>query len=177
MVDMQTLPFESSSINAILLHHTLDIYEHPHQLLREVERVLVPGGRLTLIGFNPWSLWGIASRFLRVVSLLIPSSWVDCCGQYWFWESRYLSKLRLKDWLQLLNFEIDEQLTFSSSVVPEVNKRFCRHFGPLYLLSGVKRANCMTPIKPRWRVPSKRFGAVAISLTTVRQTASTNHSQ
>lgn len=51
------LPVASDSVDVVLLLHTLDFYPDPHQTLREVERVLIPEGRLIVVGFNPWSLW------------------------------------------------------------------------------------------------------------------------
>ena len=33
----------------------------PHGILREVDRVMMPEGRLVIVGFNPWSLWGLRS--------------------------------------------------------------------------------------------------------------------
>ena len=178
-VDMQTLPFESASINAMLLHHTLDIYEHPHQLLREVERVLVPGGRLILVGFNPWSLWGLTSFVLRILSPWMSLNWLQRFSQYLPWESGHLSKSRLKDWLQLLNFEVDDQqmLTLTTCVTPSPINQLCKYFGVTYMLSGVKLGTCLTPIKPRWAASASRFGAVGINLTPARSSASVSTTQ
>lgn len=176
MVDVHALPFESESINAILLHHTLDIYENPHQLLREVERVLVPGGRLILIGFNPWSWWGITRRFLRLIAPLMPSSLVQQCCHYWPLQSRYLSRFRLRDWLQLLNFDTEDgyQLTFNCAVVKapfwnESLNRFCEQFASTYMLSGVKRVSCITPIKLQWRGIDNRFSVAPITMTRIQR--------
>ncbi len=167
MVDMQILPFESASINAILLHHTLDVYEHPHQFLREVDRVLVPGGRLILVGFNPWSLWGLAGRALQMATPWLPLSWRQICSRHLPWNMRYLSAMRLKDWLQLLNFEVDDHqiLILNSWFMTWPFNRLFRHLGAVYVLSGVKRSSCLTPIRSRWSVPANRFGGVSIPLT------------
>ncbi len=175
MVDMQTLPFESASINAILLHHTLDVYEHPHQFLREVDRVLVPGGRLILVGFNPWSLWGGAGRALQMASPWLPLSWRQICSRHLPWNMRYLTAMRLKDWLQLLNFEVDDHqiLMLNSCFMAWPFNRFFRQLGAVYVLSGVKRSSCLTPIRPRWSVPANRFSGVSLPLTPATQISST----
>ena len=39
------LPFATQSIDLMLLPHVLEFAEDPHQVLREVERVLIPEGR------------------------------------------------------------------------------------------------------------------------------------
>jgi hypothetical protein len=36
----------------------MEFAAEPHQMLREVERVLIPEGRLIVTGFNQTSLWG-----------------------------------------------------------------------------------------------------------------------
>ena len=48
----EALPFENDSIDLIVLPHSLDIADDPHQVLREVERCLVPDGYVIIIGFN-----------------------------------------------------------------------------------------------------------------------------
>jgi ubiquinone/menaquinone biosynthesis C-methylase UbiE len=53
----------------VVLPHTLEFSADPHHVLREVERVLVPEGRVVISGFNPASLWGLRqgrSRFWGV---------------------------------------------------------------------------------------------------------------
>ena len=48
-----------------MLPHVLEFDANPHQILREVERVLVPEGSVVVTGFNPYSLWGARRRFAR----------------------------------------------------------------------------------------------------------------
>ena len=76
----------------------------PHLTLREVERVLVPDGRLVITGFNPASVWGLRQRaslakrsmgFGKDKALFLPDPG-DFIG-YW----------RLRDWLRLLGFELE----------------------------------------------------------------------
>ncbi|MBT1649187.1 methyltransferase domain-containing protein, partial [Klebsiella pneumoniae] len=42
--DYDALPFEPSSLDLVVLPHTLELSRDPHHTLREVERVLVPEG-------------------------------------------------------------------------------------------------------------------------------------
>src|SRR5512140_2924758 len=42
-----------------------DFSEHPHQILREVQRVLMPEGHAVIVCFNPRSLWGLRRVFSR----------------------------------------------------------------------------------------------------------------
>ncbi|MFM8557801.1 MAG: class I SAM-dependent methyltransferase, partial [Betaproteobacteria bacterium] len=49
----EELPFASQSLDLVVLPHVLEMTSDPHQVLREVDRVLRPEGRLIVTGFNP----------------------------------------------------------------------------------------------------------------------------
>src|SRR5690606_11525641 len=57
--DNDELPFRDQSVDLVTLPHVVEFSDDPHQLLREVDRVLRPEGRVVLTGFNPISLWGV----------------------------------------------------------------------------------------------------------------------
>ncbi len=87
-----------------MLPHTLELARDPHQTLREVERVLVPEGRVVIVGFNPASLWGLRQGLGRVRlglglgkqrPLFLPAT------------GEFLGYRRLRDWLRLLSFEVE----------------------------------------------------------------------
>ena len=60
--DAHHLPLAGNSVDLVVLPHVLEFAADPHQILREVERVLVPEGQVLISGFNPFSLWGIKRR-------------------------------------------------------------------------------------------------------------------
>ena len=60
--DFDALPFDSQSLDLVVLPHALELARDPHLTLREVERVLMPEGRVVIIGFNPASLWGMRQQ-------------------------------------------------------------------------------------------------------------------
>src|SRR5690606_8063677 len=62
VAEPENLPFGTQSIDLLVLPHGLECAPNPHQVLREIERVLVPEGRVVISGFNPWSLWGARER-------------------------------------------------------------------------------------------------------------------
>ena len=64
--DFDALPFDSASLDLVVLPHALELARDPHLALREVERVLVPEGRVVIVGFNPASLWGVRQRLGRL---------------------------------------------------------------------------------------------------------------
>lgn len=145
------LPFASSSLDLVLLPHGLEFSSHPHQVLREVERVLVPDGNVIVSGFNPYSFWG-ARRFLAGRQGAFP------------WQGQYLSVRRLKDWFALLGFET-QAAVFGCHAPPVVQQRWLERWnfidpaggrwwpflGGIYILQAVKRVTGMRLIVPNWR--------------------------
>jgi len=146
----ERLPLRTDGLDAVILRHTLDFAEDPHQVLREVERVLIPEGRVLVVGFNPWSLWGLWRLFLK---------WrgrVPWCGHF-------LSYRRVADWLGLLGFDIE--YTDVAAFTPPVPDRWQRKLGPLerlgrrvwpmfagvYVIRAVKRVSTVTPMRLRWQ--------------------------
>lgn len=89
--DFDALPFPSQSLDLVVMMHALEGSREPHLALREVERVLVPEGRLVVLGFNPASLWGLRHRWRKGGDR--PEAWIGYG--------------RLRDWLRLLGFEVD----------------------------------------------------------------------
>jgi SAM-dependent methyltransferase len=84
----QALPFGSESVDAVVLAHALERSPSPHAVLREAERVLAPDGHMVIVGFHPWSLWGLRRR---VGPQRFPFDLPEC-----------ISEARLRDWLSLL---------------------------------------------------------------------------
>lgn len=102
--EFDALPFPDNSIDLIVLPHSLELARDPHQTLREVERVLVPEGRVVISGFNPASLWGLRQRAGRLKhGLGIGRSH----GLYLPRAGEFIGYWRLRDWLRLLGFEVE----------------------------------------------------------------------
>ena len=96
VTDPAQLPLASDSIDLVVLPHTLDLCADPRRLLREVERVLIPEGRLITVNFNPWSLWGLQRLLRRPFGREeVP------------WAGNFVGYVRLSDWLSLLGMEIE----------------------------------------------------------------------
>lgn len=153
LCDLTALPFASHSIDLAILPHVLEFHSDPHQILREVERLLIPEGQVIILGFNPLSLWG-AHRYLAADRTAYP------------WHGTYLSVARLKDWLRLLGFEVDRG-AFGCYRPPCSQDKWLRrwHFmelagdrwwgfyGGIYLLRAIKRVRGMRLIGPAWQTP------------------------
>ncbi|MCM2288348.1 MAG: SAM-dependent methyltransferase, partial [Sulfuritalea sp.] len=136
----------------------------PHQVLREVERILVPEGHVIVTGFNPFSLWG-AKRKLSRRQALPP------------WRGAYLSVPRLKDWFSLLGFEMQAG-AFGCYAPAVTQEKWLRRFqfmdaagdrwwpiaGAVYIVQAIKRQHGMRLITPAWHDRKLRAKAL-VSIT------------
>lgn len=152
LCDLSQLPFASHSVDLVVMPHILEFYPQPHQILREVERILIPEGVLLVTGFNPLSLWGVWQHLLRSRRQEFP------------WSGHYLSPPRLKDWLQLLGFEAGRPL-FGCYTPPCASERWLKRWqrlegiggrcwsfaGSVYMLRATKHVHGMRLITPRWK--------------------------
>lgn len=149
--EKHALPFAAQSLDVVVLPHVLEFDQNPHQTLREVERILIGEGYLLIVGFNPWSLWGIWRLLL---------AWKDTVP----WCKRYISVARLKDWLSLLDFDVIkiERFFFRPPLqhagimqklgFVETLGHYCWSlFGGCYLMLAQKRVVSLTPIKLQWQ--------------------------
>ena len=163
------LPLASHSIDLLVLPHVLEFSEHPHQILREAERVLRPEGQIVISGFNPLSLWGMK----RVLGAAMGKR---DRGEY-PWCGRYIGLIRLKDWLALLGFELNGG-RFGCYAPPLSQGKWLDRFGfmekagarwwPIaggaYVVRAVKRNLGMRLVTPPWReVPIRRPGLVQVA--------------
>ncbi|MBC9071515.1 methyltransferase domain-containing protein [Thauera sp. CAU 1555] len=160
----EALPFASASLDLVILPHVLEFSSTPHQVLREVERVLMPEGNVIISGFNPFSLWGLRRLAARRRGAFP-------------WRGQYLSPFRIKDWLTLLGFETQsagfgcyapavrsEQWLARWHFLDRAGPRWWPICGAVYLMHGVKRVQGMRLITPNWRekrAAAKRMAPIA----------------
>ncbi len=171
VVEPMALPFAENSLDLVVLPHTLEASADPHATLREVERVLVPEGRLIVIGFNPVSLWGtqqwrsvLAQRMGSGAPAFIPD--ID----------DLIGHRRLRDWLRLLNLEVDggrfgcyrpglrseawyERLRW----MEHAGDRWWPILGGVYFIEAVKRVRGVRMIQPRWKVAKQARSTVPLA--------------
>lgn len=141
---LDTLPFASDSIDAILLPHTLELVEDPYAVLREAERVLCADGCLLICGFNPLSGWGLRRLFARALrgSVFPPQT------------RRLLTAGRLRDWVAVLGFDVDRVSGYLSPFpIAQSQGAEGRTRSPLtsgaYLLKARKRVPTLTPVRKK----------------------------
>ena len=129
-----------------------------HTTLREVERVLVPEGRVVISGFNPISLWGLRQQRARLYYRL-------GFGNAFLPQKELIGYWRLRDWLRLLGFEVEvgrfgcyrpalssEKWLQRFAWMDSAGDRWWPILGAVYFLVAVKRVHGMTLLSPSWRV-------------------------
>jgi SAM-dependent methyltransferase len=149
--DFEQLPILSSCADLVLLPHVLEFSDNPHQVLREVSRILMPEGHVIVSGFNPWSLWG-ARRFLGTDRTDFP------------WRGQFIALPRLRDWMALLGIEIaagrmsayvppvrSEKWLRRVSFLEAAGDRWWPFAGGVYFLHGIKRVHGTRVITPQWK--------------------------
>lgn len=152
LLDYAELPFASQSLDLVVLPHVLEFAAEPHQVLREVERVLIPEGQLIVCGFNPASLWGARQAGGRLgAAHFLPS------------DGEFISLPRMKDWLKLLNMEVNrghfgcyappcttEKWLNRYAFMEKAGNRWWPYLGAVYMVQAIKRVKGMRLIGPAW---------------------------
>lgn len=159
--DPGMLPFATQSIDLVVIPHVLEFAAHPHQVLREVERVLMPEGHLIVSGFNPRSLWGLGR-------------WLQQRTDEYPWCGNFINLSRLKDWLSLLGFETAggrmccyappftrEQWLQRFAFMEAAGDRWWAMGGGVYFIQAIKRVQGMRLITPNWRESGAKTAALA----------------
>ena len=148
------LPFAADSVDALLLPHTLERFKDPHRILREAERVLTGEGHLIVLGFHPWSMWGLRQRL----------------GKPMPWTGHYVRVGRMQEWLTVLGFETVRVRHYlyrpPLARAALVRSAFLDHWrwritASAYMLVARKRVFAMTPLRLKRAKPKRAFADVA----------------
>ena len=156
------LPIQTDSMDVLVLPHTLEFSQRPHAVLREAERVLIPEGHLVMLVFNPRSIW-------------LLWHWIFGWRKKIPWCARFLSTTRIRDWMELLGFDVisiqgyfycpplkSKRLIQRLGFLERFGKRVWPMLGAGNLIVARKRVVTMTPIRPRWRPRRERVAAAGL---------------
>ena len=157
-----SLPIASESIDLLILPHVIEFESNPRAVLREVERVLRPEGRLVLLTFNPFSIHGILRRVARRDA---------------FRAQGFVPAVRLHDWLRLLKFEAHFDVAFDATTARIIEspdsffKRSQAFVSLAYATRAIKRNYTVIPIEPSWaKAPAMLAGQGAEMSRVLKQT-------
>lgn len=147
--DFCHLPLQNAAIDAVVMSLLLEFEPDPYRILRETDRVLIAGGYLFIVGFNP-----LSSVFL---GKLWPK-YQDCLP----WNGRFFMPSRVRDWLGLLGYQVvgDERLVYhplmgdfnQGKIFQQSLASWLPSAGSLYLIVARKLESPLTPIRDKRKV-------------------------
>lgn len=155
VMDPHSLPLATHSVDLLVLQHALDLSQSPATLLEEAQRVIEPGGKLLITGFNPLSIWGIL-RFFRFKQG-VP------------WQAGFQSKWWIKR--ELINHGFGD-FKLIAIYNPALNiktrpwlKTLLAPFANTYLLSAVKKQTRGHIMKTQWRnkLPKPKYAVTGVA--------------
>jgi len=169
ITDAAALPFPAASLDLVVLPHTLELSADPHQVLREVERVLVPEGRVVICGLNPASLWGLRQGRARLMRHL----GLGALGRLYLPDAgEFIAPWRTRDWLRLLGFEVEserfgcyrpavrtDKWLQRTTWMDRAGARWWPILGSVYVFVAVKRVRGVRLLGPSWK--PRRMAAAA----------------
>lgn len=147
--DALNLPISNDVMKLVVLPHTLDFCHLPHQALREADRVLTNDGQIIIIGFNPWSMFGLGHATMQ---------WRKQVP----WGGQFYSRRRVTDWLSVLNYRVLDSSAFflrppiqSIRVLDkltrlEKSQRWIGGVGGLYIVHAKKQTVPLTMSRRHW---------------------------
>ena len=161
------LPVSSDTIDLIVIPEVLQQTQFPDQILREVERTLIPEGNIILLVEN---MFGWQSMKNRVLSFIAEPHF----------KTRVISRARISDWFRLLGLEICREIPVykSAKQIEPITNRNGRtknirekgrpkrwliklidlrkiFFSSYYIILAKKKVSTLTPIRPSWRSNQK----------------------
>ena len=165
------LPVSSDTIDLIVIPEVLQQVQFPHQILREVERTLIPEGHIILLVENVFSWQSMKNRILTFIAEP-------------HFKTRVISCTRISDWFRLLGLEICREILVSTSdSSPEFFQKKNKEnnwlenfinvrkilFSSYYIILAKKKVSTLTPIRPSWRSNQKlvkpRFAEPSVRIT------------
>lgn len=154
------LPIVFDNIDLVVASHAFENSRYPHQVLREIDRVLVPEGHCLLLGFNPYSHLGLMKK-LRLNKCFHHSQTLRSAG-------------KMKDWLQVLGYKVisvesfgfrpsveHEKLFNSLSWMEALGERFLGQLGGVYLIHA-KKTEFAFPQETPWKAKNIISGKAVI---------------
>lgn len=166
--DFYPLPLAANSMDLILLPHLLELSDTPQRLLKEVMDILIPGGVLIILGFNPFSLWGL---------------WRLYHGRgKQRWQGNSISSSCVRKWLAIYGCEVEKYFTFYFRPPFKNNKLTERllfmetlgqlsmpNHGGIFCMVARKQEACGTMLTTGWCLPHWHSNVAGQIIPTARE--------
>ncbi|HQT43861.1 MAG TPA: class I SAM-dependent methyltransferase [Halothiobacillus sp.] len=165
VADYAELPIDSAAADLVIALHVLENRREPHELLREIDRMVHPEGRLLIGGINPMSLWHGQRWFRSGCHAALAEGW-------------HHAAWRVVDWLRVLGYDV-LAVEHIGGVCPICRPRFFQNMRAMrqwsqswvgflqgfYVIDAVRRVSTPTAIRPTFRLktllPNKARAQVA----------------
>ena len=150
--DVSSIPLSEESIDLIICPHFIE-QGYNKVIFDEFFRIIIPGGHLIIISFNPYSFAGIKNFFS--FSMQFP------------WNSKFISMSVIQKQLKESGFSISEaKITnyqpilsddnyFYNNNLESIGNRWLPLFGNVFFIVAQKKVVSLTPIKPKWKNTKK----------------------
>jgi len=147
--ELANLPLQNGVIDAVVMSLLLEFEPDPYRILRETDRILIAGGYLFIVGFNPLSPAFLGKLWPKYQERLP-------------WNGRFFMPSRVRDWLGLLGYQVvsDERLVYhplmgelsDGRILQQTLASWLPSAGSLYLIVARKLESPLTPIRDKRKV-------------------------
>ncbi|MDC0127317.1 class I SAM-dependent methyltransferase [Methylophilaceae bacterium] len=151
--DSLNMPFAEDSIDLIICPHFLE-QGYNKDIFNELFRVVIPGGNLIIIAFNPYSLAGIKNLFSFNMEFPWSSKFLTMANiQYELKESGFsIVEAKIANYQPII---LDSHHSFNT-YLESIGNRWLPLFGNIFFIVAQKKVISLTPVKPRWKNSKKR---------------------
>ena len=173
---IEQLPLATDNVDLVIASHVLELSKDPHQVLREIDRVLVPEGDCVLVGFNPYNFSRIGSHIRHSMNRKKH-------------DYKMRSIPRVRDWFSLLGFEVvdvhyvgmrpalkNKRLYEAMGFLDNLGSYAGAVFGNIYVLHAKKRVVAMSKHKKVWMAPAVLSGGKVALNNTAKKIRRENYS-
>lgn len=154
------LPLAADSIDVIFLPHVLEFADQPEIILQQTYDALTPEGYIVILGFHPWSLWGVARLFKN-------QRRVPWCGKFY-------SSFKVQHWLREIGYSVENHQTLffrppltnpvwikKLLFIEALGQLIWPYLGGVYLIVAKKRVLTFTPVRSKLNNKTVRVPGVA----------------
>ena len=150
--DASSIPLSEESIDLIICPHCIE-QGYNQVMFDEFFRIIIPGGHIIIISFNPYSFAGVKNFFS--FSMQFP------------WNSKFISMSAIQKQLEESGFSISEAKIsnyqpifydgsyFFNNNLENIGNRWLPLFGNVFFIVAQKKVVSLTPIKPKWNGSNK----------------------
>lgn len=174
--DFDYLPIETESVDLVIALHVLESSREPHEIMRELDRIIRPEGRVLIVGVNPVSLWNLKKIWQQ------KRLGKEKMAQSGYLAGQHRAAWRIVDWLRLLGYDV-QSVEHLGGMCPTTRPLFYDKMGPVrtlgskwlwfmqgfYVIDAVRRVSTPTAIRPAFRLPRmipKKTPATVVNKTT-----------